>query len=152
MSLPAPPPTNRAPLLRSALPIGLATVVITMAAFFRVPLLPDIGEELSMSAADLGFLTTVFALGRLVTDIPAGRMADRFHVGRMMSNSAMLVGLGSLTLALAPVSLVAYLAAFVLGLGSALTNTTGMTYFSSTATADRRGASVSIFAAGLLVG
>jgi DHA1 family multidrug resistance protein-like MFS transporter len=138
--------------LRSALPIGLATVVITMAAFFRVPLLPDIGDDLSMTAADLGMLTTVFALGRLVTDIPAGRMADRFHVGRMMANSAMLVGLGSLTLALAPVSLVAYLAAFVLGLGSALTNTTGMTYFSSATTADRRGASVSIFAAGLLVG
>ena len=36
---------------------------------------------------------------------------------------------------------------FVLGLGSALTNTTGMTYFSSVAPSDRRGVSVSIFAA-----
>ena len=152
MSVPSPPPTNRPPLLRSALPIGLATVVITMAAFFRVPLLPDIGGELSMSAADLGVLTTVFALGRLVMDIPAGRLADRFGATHMMANSAMLVALASFTLALAPVSLVAHLAAFVLGLGSALTNTTGMTHFSSTASAERRGASVSIFAAGLLVG
>ena len=152
MSVPSPPPTNRAPLLRSALPIGLATVVITMAAFFRVPLLPDIGGELSMSAADLGVLTTVFALGRLAMDIPAGRLADRFGATHMMANSAMLVALASFTLALAPVSLVAHLAAFVLGLGSALTNTTGMTHFSSTASAERRGASVSIFAAGLLVG
>ncbi len=139
-------------LLRSSLPVGLATVVITTAAFFRVPLLPEIGDDLSMSAADLGILTTVFALGRLITDIPAGRLADRVKVRRMMSNSAMLVGLASVVLAMAPVSLVAYVAAFLLGLGSALTNTTGMTHFSSTASAGRRGASVSIFAAGLLVG
>lgn len=139
-------------LFRNALPIGLAMVVITTAAFFRVPLLPEIGEDLSMSAADLGALTTVFALGRLITDIPAGRLADKIRASRMMANSAVLVGLASLLLAMAPVALVAYGASFLLGLGSALTNTTGMTHFSSATSHARRGASVSIFAAGLLVG
>jgi MFS family permease len=147
-----PSEPDSAKLTRAAVPIGLATVVITIAAFFRVPLLPQIGDDLSMSAADLGALTTVFALGRLITDIPAGRMADKVRATRMMANSAMLVGLASFLLALAPVALVAYVASFLLGLGSALTNTTGMTYFSSAASTARRGASVSIFAAGLLMG
>lgn len=140
-------------LLRSGrITIGLAMVVITMTAFFRVPLLPDIGEDLNMSVADLGILTTIFAAGRLLVDIPAGRLADRVRANRMMANSALVVGLGSFLLAFSPVSGVAYAGSFVLGVGSALTNTTGMTYFSASASIQRRGASVSIFAAGLLFG
>lgn len=132
--------------------MGIAMVVITMAAFFRVPLLPDIGEDLDMSIADLGILTTIFASGRLIIDIPAGRLADRIRASRMMANSAIVVGLGSVLLGLAPAPGFAYVASFVLGMGSAMTNTTGMTYFSSSASLERRGTSVSIFAAGLLFG
>jgi MFS family permease len=138
--------------VKNTLPVGVAVIVITTATFFRIPLLPAIGSDLGMSVADLGAFTTVFALGRLLTDIPAGRLADRMPVNRMMANAAFLVGSASLLLALAPAPVGAYLAALVLGLGSATTNTTGMTYFSSAAPPDRRGVSVSIFAAGLLVG
>ncbi|MGI9647443.1 MAG: MFS transporter [Acidimicrobiia bacterium] len=145
-------PGSAEPLLRKSLPIGLTMLALTTAAFFRVPLLPEIADDLSMSAADLGALTTVFALGRLITDIPAGRMADKIRASKMMVRSAMLVGLASFLFAVAPGALVAFVASFLLGLGSALTNTTGLTHFSSATSHARRGASVSIFAAGLLVG
>lgn len=132
--------------------IGLATVIITMAAFFRVPILPDIGQDLSMSVSDLGTFTAVFAVGRLAVDIPAGRLADRIRPGRMMAAAAFVVSLGSLMLAAAPGRTVAYVGSLLLGIGSALTNTTGMTYFSTATGLDRRGVSMSIGSAGLLVG
>jgi predicted MFS family arabinose efflux permease len=141
------------PLLsRGVITMGMAMVVITMTAFFRVPLLPDLGRDLGMSIADLGVLTTVFAAGRLLIDIPAGRLADRMRPSRMMANSAVVIGGGSFLLAAAPGSAIAYAGSFLLGVGSALANTTGMTYFSRTVSVARRGTSVSIFAAGLLVG
>ena len=124
--------------MRGAGTIGLAMIVIPIAAFFRTPLLPKIGDDLSMSAADLGAFTTIFAIGRLLVDIPAGRLADRIPPARMMAHSAFVVGLGSILLGMAPVSSVAYGAGFLLGIGSALTVTTGMTYFSSVASRERR--------------
>jgi NAD(P)-dependent dehydrogenase (short-subunit alcohol dehydrogenase family) len=48
---------------------------------FRTPLLPDIGAELQMGAADLGLVTTMFAAGRLVTDLPVGHSLVRHRIG-----------------------------------------------------------------------
>ena len=139
-------------LSRGVITMGLVMVVITMTAFFRVPLLPKLGEDLGMSIADLGVLTTIFAAGRLLIDIPAGRLADRIRPSHLMANSALVVGMGSFLLAAAPGPGVAYGGSLLLGVGSALTNTTGMTYFSTSVSVARRGTSVSIFAAGLLFG
>ncbi len=127
-------------------------LIITMAAFFRVPLLPSIGADLSMSAAQLGLLTTVFALGRLVADIPAGWFADRIRPSRMMAISALVVGAGGAVLGGSQTAGVALVAAFLLGVGSATTNTTGMTFFSHAAPASRRGTALSAFSAALLAG
>ena len=56
----------------------VATIIfaVAVAAFARIPLLPDIGSDLSLTAGEIGLLTTAFGLGRLLTDLPAGRLAD----------------------------------------------------------------------------
>ncbi len=138
--------------LRGVLLVGGAVLVITTLAFFRVPLLPAIGADLQMTAGGLGLLTTFFAVGRLVTDIPAGRLADRARAGPLLAASAAVVAAGSLLLAGSLGSAMAYGAAFVLGVGSAMTNTIGMTYFSTVAPADHRGTALSGFSAALLGG
>ena len=143
--------TLNVPLAEVAL-IGAAVLGITMAAFFRVPLLPAIGSELSMSAGDLGLLTTFFAIGRLLTDIPAGRYADRIPAARLMALAALVVGAGSFLLAGAHTVSLTFLAAFALGIGSAMTNTGGMTFFSQVTTARHRGMALSAFSAALLAG
>lgn len=143
--------TLNVPLTEAAL-IGAAVLGITMAAFFRVPLLPAIGSELSMSAGDLGLFTTFFAIGRLLTDIPAGRYSDRIPAARLMGLSALVVGVGSFLLAGAHAVSLAYLAAFALGIGSAMTNTGGMTFFSQVTTGRHRGMALSAFSAALLGG
>ncbi len=131
--------------------ITFALFTITVAAFLRPPLLPEIGRELELSSLGLGALGSVFALGRLGADVPAGRISDRMAPGRMMAISAGIVAIGSMMLSLSPASPFAFVSVFVLGAGSTLTLTTGQAYF-ATAPRARRGAAMSIFAGGLLTG
>ncbi|MFV2001239.1 MAG: MFS transporter [Acidimicrobiia bacterium] len=133
----------------AALAIGL--FLITVVAFLRPPLLPDIGRDLGLSAMGLGALGSVFALGRLAVDLPAGRLTDRFAAGPMMAWAGILVALGSAFLALAPTAFVALVAVLVLGAGSAWTLTTAQAHFARAPRANR-GVSMSIFAGALLVG
>lgn len=131
--------------------VAASLFAITVAAFLRPPLLPDIGRDLVLSSLGLGALGSVFALGRLAADIPAGRLSDSRSPGAMMIASATLVAVGSLALALSPTSTVAFVAVFVLGVGSTMTLTTAQAHF-ATAPRSRRGIAMSFFAAALLTG
>ena len=48
-----------------------------------------------MSASQLGIAVTLFGLGRLAMDLPAGRLVDRFRPMRLMAASALVMTLGS---------------------------------------------------------
>ena len=135
-----------------ALAVGAVVLVLSAIAFMRVPLLPDLGEDLSMSAADLGLFTTVFAVGRLATDIPAGRLSDSRSISYILASAAALLGLTSVAVAAATVSWFVLGAAFFLGVSSALVNTTGMVYFAESTVEERRGRSMAWFSAALLGG
>ena len=111
--------------LREPSLVSAAVLTLTGVAFFRVALLPEFGRELSMSTFQLGLVTTVFALGRLVADLPGGHFADRVRATNLMALSAGGVALGSLLLGLSWVALVVYVASFLLGICSATTNATG---------------------------
>jgi MFS family permease len=130
----------------------MAVLTLTAVAFFRVALLPEFGSELSMSTFQLGVVTTVFALGRLVADLPGGHFADRVRARNLMAVSAAGVAVGSLLLGLSQVALAVYAAAFLLGVCSATTNATGMTFFSNVTGASYRGTSMAVFSAALLGG
>lgn len=140
------------PGAQAALLVGFGVFVITMIGFFRVTLLPDIGHDLSLSASDLGLITTSFAVGRLFIDLPAGRMADRWSVSANQSFAAASVAAASLVLAVAGTLGMVLAASFVMGVASAVSNTVGQTFFSTTAPAERRGTAVARFSSALLVG
>ncbi|MGH8874033.1 MAG: MFS transporter [Acidimicrobiia bacterium] len=132
--------------------VGLAVLVISSVAFFRVPILPSLGADLHMSTVQLGAITTVFALGRLVADIPSGHLADRFGATGLMAAAALGVAVGSGVLGAAPAAAWTLVGAAALGLGASLSHATGMTYFSSAAIQERRGRALSLFSAALLGG
>ena len=132
--------------------VGGVVLLVSIGAFHRVPLLPAMGDELSMSPGLLGLITTVFAVGRLCTDIPAGRLADRVPPLRSLGLAGVILAVGSVALASAPSAAWVLASAFVLGIASALANTTGMTFFSTAAPAARRGSSMAVFSAALLGG
>ena len=138
--------------LREPSLVSAAVLTLTAVAFFRVALLPEFGRELSMSTFRLGMVTTVFAVGRLAADLPGGHFADRLSARRLMALSAGGVALGSLLLGLSLDVLLVYVASFVLGVSSATTNATGMTFFSNVGGTSHRGTSMAVFSAALLGG
>lgn len=132
--------------------VSIAVLALTSLAFFRVALLPEFGRDLSMSTFQLGAVTTVFAAGRLIADLPGGHLADRFPARLLIALSAAGVALGSALLGASTVLLPVYVATLVLGLCSATTNATGMTYFSNVGGTQHRGTSMAVFSAALLGG
>ena len=140
--------TTSAPML---LPGGVV-LAVGIASFMRAPLLPEIGRDLGVGAADLAFLTTGFAVGRLAMDLPAGRVADRLPPGRTLAGSGLGVAASAVILGTAQTFLQALIGMFFLGAASALTNTTGMTLFATSAPAARRGAAMAAFSMALMTG
>jgi MFS transporter, ACDE family, multidrug resistance protein len=131
--------------------MGAGLFVITSIAFLRAPLLPDIGRDLGLSALGLGGLGSAFALGRLTADFPAGALTDRTRPGTMMAIAALIVAVGSLVFGLSTAAVIAFVAAFGLGIGSTWTLTGSMAFFAR-APRVQRGTSLAFFAAALLVG
>lgn len=138
--------------LRPALPVAACVLLVSALAHVRVPLLPDIGDELAMSPSRLGLAVMLFGLGRLVMDLPAGSLADRFRPMRLMASSAVVMALGSALLAAADHEAAAMAAFLVLGAASATANTTGMTSLTGAAPAHRRGSAMALYSGCLLAG
>jgi MFS family permease len=132
--------------------IGLSVLTVSLAVFFRVPFLPSIGIDVGMTDTQLAAITTSFALGRLLIDLPAGRLADAFHPYMLMSAGLLVAAGGSFALGQAGSATVVYASAFLLGVSSGASNTSGLHYFSTISTQERRAASVSIYSSVLLVG
>jgi MFS family permease len=99
----------------------------------------------------LSLVTVVFGVGRLLADVPAGRLADRVPPLRVLGWAAVALGAGSLLLGGAHSLALVLVAAAVLGAASSVTNTTGMAFFSRGPVAGR-GTSLAVFSAALLGG
>jgi MFS family permease len=131
---------------------GGVVLAVAVASFMRAPLLPEIGRDLRLTAADLAMITTAFALGRLAMDLPAGRLADRLPPGPALAGTGVGVALSAGLLAGAGSFVHALIAVFFLGAASALTNTTGMTVFATSAPPERRGVAMAGFSMALMTG
>jgi MFS family permease len=131
---------------------GGVVLAVGVASFMRAPRLPEIGRDLEIGAADLAFLTTSFAVGRLIMDLPAGRIADRLPPGPALAGTGLGVAISAAVLATAQSLAQALVGVFFLGAASSLTNTTGMTLFATSAPAARRGAAMAGFSMALMTG
>jgi predicted MFS family arabinose efflux permease len=131
---------------------GGVVLAVAVASFMRAPLLPDIGRDLTLTAADLAMITTAFAVGRLVMDLPAGRLADGLPPGQALAGTGVGVAISAALLGTAQSFAQALAGVFFLGVASALTNTTGMTLFATSAPYSRRGSAMAGFSMSLMTG
>jgi DHA1 family multidrug resistance protein-like MFS transporter len=131
---------------------GGVVLAVGVASFMRAPLLPEIGRDLRVGAADLALITTAFAIGRLMMDLPAGRLADRLPPGPALAGTGLGVAISAAILGTAQSLAQALAGVFFLGVASSLTNTTGMTLFATSAPAERRGAAMAGFSMALMTG
>src|SRR5829696_8116166 len=123
--------------------VGGVVFAVAVASFARVPLLPDIGATLSLSDGDLGLLTAAFGLGRLLTDLPAGRIASSVSPRRGLAGAGIALAVACALFATAGSFAQALVASALIGCASALTNAAG---------ADRRGANMALYSSALMSG
>lgn len=132
--------------------VGAAIFAVAVAAFSRIPLLPDIGRDLSLTTGEIGLLTTTFGLGRLVTDLPAGRLSGAVSPSAALAAAGVGLAVSCALLAVSQSIAEAMIASGWIGCASALTNTTGMYAFATATRADRRGASMALYTGALMSG
>ncbi|MFL5871106.1 MAG: MFS transporter [Solirubrobacterales bacterium] len=144
--------TRPDPARQSRALVGTIVFAVAVAAFSRVPLLPDIGRALSLTAGELGLLTTAFGIGRLVMDLPAGRLAGVVDPAAALAGSGLGLAVACAILAASQTLLEALAGSALIGCASALTNTTGMYAFATATGAERRGASMAIYMTALMSG
>jgi len=138
--------------LTSATLVGGIVFAISAAAFSRIPLLPDIGGDLSLTVGEIGLLTTAFGIGRLVMDLPAGRLAAAVSPPAAFLGAGIGIAAGNALLASSGIFALALIASSLIGSASALSNTTGMYWFATGSRTERRGASMAMFTTALLIG
>ena len=117
-----------------------------------LPVLPLYAKTYGVSEAALGLVITVFGIGRLLIDIPAGLMAERHGRKVLMLGGPLLVALGSAGCALSDSFgwLVAW--RFVQGLGAGAYMTAAGIVCADVSTPATRGQVMALFQSALLVG
>ena len=132
--------------------VGAIVFAVAVAAFSRIPLLPDIGADLALTAGEIGLLTTAFGLGRLLMDLPAGRLAGAVEPSIALGGAGVALALSCGLLAASQTLLEALVGCALIGCSSALTNTIGMYSFATATGAERRGASMALYVTALMSG
>jgi DHA1 family multidrug resistance protein-like MFS transporter len=132
--------------------VGAIVFAVAVVAFSRVPLLPDIGRDLSLTAGEIGLLTTAFGIGRLLTDLPAGRLAGAVEPAVALAGAGLTLAVACGLFAASQTLAEALVASALIGCASALTNTTGMYAFATATGAERRGASMAMYMTALMSG
>ena len=109
------------------------------------PLLPDIRNDFGVSIAPAGVIVGSYGLARLLTDLPAGLVADRIGHGRIsLAALALLVASCLVGLNASSVELL-ILARVASGISVAILATVILSSLSATATPSNRGKVMSLF-------
>jgi multidrug resistance protein len=116
------------------------------------PVLPLYARSFGVSAALAGSLVTAFGLARLMTNIPAGRLAD--YVGRrpLLIGGMALVSVSALLTGLAQSFIPLLFFRFMQGVGSAVQTTAALIVLSDISTPEDRGRTMSLYMGSLLLG
>ena len=128
--------------------LAVTAVVATAPA----PLLAVIREEFQLTFAQLGLIFSAQALAGILTNIPAGLVADRLPARVPIAGGALGLAAGTLLMALAP-GFIVLLAGMLIGtVGATFMTTSGIAYTVAHAGAEQRGRVTSRVMSGIQVG
>ena len=109
------------------------------------PVLPQYALSFSIPVALVGWAISAFALARLVTDIPAGFLADRFGRKRSMISGLVLIIVSSIAAGTAGSYAWLIVARIVGGVGSAIYMTSATTWVVQVSAGESRGRYMSLY-------
>jgi MFS family permease len=152
-ALPRRPSTFAIVLARPALMVVMGTVAGHMMMMSMLaPMLSLYGKSFGVAEWAVGLVITAFGVGRLVMDLPAGLIAEKFGRRFLIWAGPAVVGVASLGAALADdfAWLVAF--RFVQGLGSGAYMTVASVVVADLAAPHERGRLMALFQTAMLVG
>jgi len=132
--------------------LSLVSGCVIMGVTIISPVLPQYAPLFSIPVALVGWAISAFALARVVTDIPAGFLADRFGRKNIMILGLVLVILSATGAGLADTYAWLIFARVVGGAGSALYMTAGITWVAQASAGKARGRYMSVYQGLLLAG
>lgn len=132
--------------------ICLSTVMVMAGQGVISPILPLYADGFGVSTAMIGATVTAFGLARLVTNVPAGVVADRRGRRVLLVGGPLVTAVGMLGSGLSETIWVLLAFRFVAGLGSGLYMTGAQIYLLDIAGPDQRGRFIATNQGALLVG
>jgi MFS family permease len=128
------------------------TMVIMLGFGLIVPTLPLFAKSFGAGRADVGLLNTAFALTRLMFDLVAGPLADRYGERAMATLGSAIVGVSSALAAAAPSFGLLVLFRGLGGAGSSILFAALMSYLLRSVAPDKMARTMSLFFASFLLG
>ena len=130
----------------------ITTMVVMMGFGIISPVLPLYAQSFGVGTAMIGLTITVFGVARLVMNLPAGFLSERYGRRLLLYGGPAVTVLGSLAGGLAPTFGWLIASRFVAGAGSAIYMTGAMILITDITTDENRGRIMSIFQGSLLAG
>jgi len=132
--------------------LSLVSGCVILGVSIISPVLPQYALSFSIPVALVGWAISAFALARVVTDIPAGLLADRFGRKRIMILGLILIVLSATGAGLAETYAWLIFARVMGGIGSALYMTAGITWVAQVTAGEARGRYMSMYTGLVLAG
>ena len=138
---------------RPQLAILLVLISLVMAGNGIVaPVLPLYAMEFGVGGALVGMLITLFGVGRLVANIPAGILSEKFGRRPFLSAGPALIAVGAVGAAMAHSFEGLLIWRFVQGIGSGIYMTTSAAVLVQLSTPGKRGHTMALYQGFLLLG
>ncbi|MCH8815949.1 MAG: MFS transporter [Chloroflexi bacterium] len=128
------------------------TAVVMMGHGIISPILPLFAQTFGVGAALAGLAISIFGLARLITNLPAGLLSDRYGRRLLLVGGPVVVTVSSILSGLAPDfwTLIAF--RFIAGVGSAMYMTGAMVMLADITSAANRGRVMSLYQGSILLG
>jgi MFS family permease len=130
----------------------VTTILVMMNHGIISPVLPLYAQSFGVGTAMIGLTITVFGAARLLVNLPAGFLSERYGRRILLFGGPAVMALGSLGSGLAPTFAWLIASRFVTGAGSAMYMTGALIVLTDITTEENRGRLMSIYQGSLLAG
>jgi DHA1 family multidrug resistance protein-like MFS transporter len=132
--------------------VCITTMVVMMGFGIISPILPLYAQSFGVGTAMIGLTITVFGLARLLANLPAGFLSERYGRRVLLVGGPAITAVASLAGGLAPTFGLLLASRFIAGAGSAAYMTGAMILLTDITTDENRGRMMSIYQGSLLAG